>query len=228
MWFASIVGALLFFLAGFMTATRRKLAAAAMQPALQPAAMQPAPQLAPQQPRVDPNPALQAEVEQLAEERDELRRRLEYFEGQVGQPTTSPVPLMVDLAATQFVSAEDRNERGTANILQSLLENIGGTEGVHSVAFADDLGLPIAGSGDHTESLAAFAGYIEDIANKSQKFLPMGKLRRITVEDINGEIVSACPMETGHSRIALVTLTVAPGPTTGNMTQLLQAAANIL
>jgi hypothetical protein len=118
--------------------------------------------------------------------------------------------------------------RGTSEALQSLLDGIAAHPGMRAAVLADDLGLLIAGVGDHANPLAAFAGFLDGIAAKTREFLPMAPLRRVTVEDHNHATVSACPVVDGDARIALVTLTVGAAPSTEQMTSLVGAAAAAL
>ena len=117
--------------------------------------------------------------------------------------------------------------RSTSAQLSGLLARVRG-KSMRAIALADDLGLPIVGLGDDTTSLAAFAGYVTDIGRKAREFLPLGPLRRVTVEDENEAIVTTCPLVTGDAHIALVTLTVGAGPSARQMGDVLRSAARMI
>jgi hypothetical protein len=117
--------------------------------------------------------------------------------------------------------------RSTSEQLSGLLARLRGRS-MRAIALADDLGLPIVGLGDDTASLAAFAGYVTDIGRKARDFLPLGPLRRVTVEDENEATVTTCPLADGDARIALVTLTVGAGPSARQMGDVLRSAVRML
>jgi hypothetical protein len=117
--------------------------------------------------------------------------------------------------------------RSTSEQLSGLLSRLRG-KSMRAIALADDLGLPIVGLGDDTSSLAAFAGYMTDIGRKARDFLPLGSLRRVTIEDQNDGTITACPLAAGDSHIALVTLTLGPGPSARQMGDVLRSAASMI
>lgn len=127
-------------------------------------------------------------------------------------------PLAVDLGGTRY----------TSESLAALLAALQGRCQVRAVALSDDLGLPIVGLGEDVSSLAAFAGYMGDIGRRAGDFLPLGPVRRVTVEDDAGATITACPFQAGPSRIALVALTSGPGPSPGQVSEVLRSAASMI
>lgn len=118
--------------------------------------------------------------------------------------------------------------RYTSESLASLLAALQGRCDARAVALSDDLGLPIVGFGEDVSSLAAFAGYVGDIGKRAGDFLPLGPVCRVTVEDDKGATITACPFDTGASRIALVALTAGPGPSPGQCSEVLRSAASMI
>jgi len=118
--------------------------------------------------------------------------------------------------------------RYTSEALAALLSALQGRCDARAVALSDDLGLPIVGFGEDVSSLAAFAGYVGDIGKRAGDFLPLGPVRRVTVEDDKGATITACPFDTGASRIALVALTTGPGPSPGQCSEVLRSAASMI
>ena len=149
LWIASVLVALLFFAAGYLTARRT----------------------------VQPH--------------DDDRRR-------VTPPTT--------------VRHHTHGRAGTEAGLEEVLGSVAGLPGMQSAVLADELGLPIAALGEHAEPLAAFAGFVDSVAEKSTMYLPMSKVHRITVEDDMQNTVTAHPRPMGDGSIAIVTLTTGPAP----------------
>ena len=127
-------------------------------------------------------------------------------------------PLAIDLGDARY----------TSESLAALLAALQGRCKVRAVALSDDLGLPIVGFGEDVSSLAAFAGYMNDIGRRAGDFLPLGPVRRVTVEDDSGATITACPFEAGPSRIALVALTSGPGPSPGQVSEVLRSAASMI
>jgi len=117
--------------------------------------------------------------------------------------------------------------RSTSEQLSRLLSRLRGKH-MRSIALADELGLPIVGLGEDTSSLAAFAGYVTDIGRKTRDFLPMAGLRRVTVEDENESTVTACPLAAGDAHMALITLTIGPGPSARQMGDVLRSALGMI
>ena len=132
------------------------------------------------------------------------------------RPTTEPLPIELGEA------------RYTSESLAALLAALQGRCQVRSVALSDDLGLPIVGLGEDVSSLAAFAGYMGDIGKRAGDFLPLGPVCRVTVEDDSGATITACPFDAGASRIALIALTSGPGPSPGQVSEVLRSAASMI
>jgi hypothetical protein len=138
-------------------------------------------------------------------------------------------PIAPRRAATEPPLAIDLGEsRYTSESLSALLTALKGRCHVRAVALSDDLGLPIVGLGEDVSSLAAFAGYMGDIGRRAGDFLPLGPVRRVTIEDDSGATITACPFEAGPSRIALIALTSGPGPSPGQVSEVLRSAASMI
>jgi hypothetical protein len=179
------------------------------------------------------------EVERLREENASLRRqlvdaaeagdKLARAESELGQlrarsvvgtaPPRPPRPASSPLRAA--------HQRSTSEQLSVLLSRLR-SRGTRAIALADEVGLPIVGIGDDSGSLAAFAGYVTDVGRKTREFLPLGPLRRVTVEDENDSTVTTCALAAGDAHIALITLTVGPGPSARQMGDVLRAAAGMM
>ena len=141
------------------------------------------------------------------------------------QLAVSPPPRLSRQSTSPMRTNGD--SRSTSEQLSRLLSRLRG-KNMRSIALADDLGLPIVGLGEETSSLAAFAGYVTDIGRKTRDFLPMAAVRRVTIEDENEATVTACPLTAGDAHIALVTLTVGPGPSARQMGDVLRTALGLV
>jgi hypothetical protein len=137
----------------------------------------------------------------------------------------SPPPRLPRATASPLRPTGD--PRSTSEQLSVLLSRLRG-KSMRTIALADDLGLPIVGLGDDISQLAAFAGYVTEIGRRARDFLPIGALRRVTIEDENEGTVTACPLSAGDSQIALVALTVGPGPSARQMGDVLRSAVSMI
>jgi hypothetical protein len=153
------------------------------------------------------------------------RRRAPEVELELGPVRQNPPPLPIRIR-----TPDPADGHNTSESLAALLDGLqsGGRCDVRAVALSDDLGLPIVGVGDDVSSLAAFAGYMGDIGKRAGDFLPLGPVRRVTVEDESGATITACPFDAGAARIALVALTAGPGPTPRQVSEVLRSAASMI
>lgn len=129
---------------------------------------------------------------------------------------------------SELLPLEIGEGRYTSESLAALLAALQMRCQVRGLALSDDLGLPIVGLGEDVSNLAAFAGYMGDIGRRAGDFLPLGPVRRVTVEDESGATITACPFDAGAARIALVALTSGPGPSPGHVREVLRSAASMI
>jgi len=172
------------------------------------------------------NAALRAQVADAAATGERLSQaETELRDLRARQLAASPPPRPSRTSTSPLRPTGD--PRSTSEQLSGLLSRLRG-KSMRAIALADDLGLPIVGLGDDTASLAAFAGYVTDIGRKARDFLPLGPLRRVTLEDENDATVTTCPLAEGDARIALVTLTVGAGPSARQMGDVLRSAVRMI
>ena len=88
--------------------------------------------------------------------------------------------------------------------LHQVLNSVASLPGMKAAVLADELGLPIAALGDHAEPLAAFAGFVDSVAEKSRTYLPLSRVHRITIEDDDRTTITAHPTPLGEGSIAIV------------------------
>jgi len=84
----------------------------------------------------------------------------------------------------------------------ALLEDVSRTPGVTSAVIADDLGLLVAGSGDHAVAMAAVGGYLAGVGARTRDLVGMTETTRIVVEDDAGLAIAATPLP-GSTLIAV-------------------------
>lgn len=172
----------------------------------------------------DENAALRRDASAAAADRERLTDvERELRELRARSSVVAPLPRLPSGTAPPRAPGASRS---TADQLSMLLHRLHG-KNMRGIALSDEIGLPIVGLGDDTSPLAAFSGYLADIGRKARDFLPLGQLRRVIVEDENDTTITTCP-QTGESAMALVTLTVGPGPSARQMGDVLRSAADML
>ncbi len=73
---------------------------------------------------------------------------------------------------------------------------------------ADELGLVVAGGGEHADALAALSAMHDELARRVGGLLPLGTLARISLVDENGLYFTTQPVMTDVGRLLLATVTV--------------------
>jgi predicted regulator of Ras-like GTPase activity (Roadblock/LC7/MglB family) len=144
------------------------------------------------------------------------------LEQRIGSTNASLAPLAVEQRtanASSSLAPAALDGVGGAKTFQSILGRLSEAQGVRAAVLGDAMGLPVAAIGEQSESLAGFCGFISQAASKAKDFLPLGRIRRIVIEDDRAATVMACSI-TGTD-IFLATLTSGPGPDLPRMVQLL-------
>jgi hypothetical protein len=95
-----------------------------------------------------------------------------------------------------------------------------------SAALADDLGMPVVGAGEHHEALAVFSAFIKQLQQRTRTLLPLTPVRRFTLEDLDGLVVSSCTLR--DQSLSLVTLTQHSTPSTEALTDMLESTTGRL
>jgi len=123
---------------------------------------------------------------------------------------------------------DDPDRGGTADRLAQLLDRLR-KKGVRAVVLADEQGLPIAGLGHETNSLAAFSGYVTEISQRMGSFAPFGTVTRFTLIDAEGGELCAYPHPVGRAgQVCLVTLTDGPRLRPDRALQVAKASAELV
>lgn len=118
------------------------------------------------------------------------------------------------------VPVEVQSERLRANASRDydgIVSRVAASGGVRSVSLADEQGLPIAGRGENQDGLAALSGVLLESAAKAKKLVRLGQVMRVHVETEAGTTIDAFPVAMGGNEIVLATLSVGPGPNTGEL-----------
>ena len=153
-------------------------------------------------------PRLRAEVARLEEENRQLRARLGGRDRAARPPDLPP---------------------GEARTLDALVANLARAESARGVVLADGQGFPIAGAGPDQEALAALSQLLLDAGRRARHLLPLGPVRRVTLDTEPGATVAVCPLTLAHLDLALATSTHGSPPDRARLERtLIQAAGLIL
>ncbi len=122
----------------------------------------------------------------------------------------------------------ERPGRDSHRTLEAIMRPLAGATGHRSSVVADELGFPIGGSGEQQEPLAALCGLLIELQERVGYLLPLGSIKRVTLEGDGGLTVSACTINEDEVHIALATLTEGPGLPTPLLRRVVFDAANAL
>jgi signal transduction histidine kinase len=139
-------------------------------------------------PSIDDAAALREEVARLTAENRSLRARiLGSFPPKQQAPRTSGIDLDLDG-------------------FRALVDKVGAIAGLRGVALTDDVGALLAGSGEHTEGLAAFGSYIRDASSRTDRLLPLEGVEEVDILDRRGTFLSTRVVAHTPTEICLVLL----------------------
>lgn len=127
---------------------------------------------------------------------------------------------------SQLMGANVPDDDSIAALMQALQAQVAEDPTWLSAALADDLGMPVVGAGEHSEALAVFSSFIKQLQKRTRSLLPLETLRRFTLEDISGLVVSSCTLQ--DQSLSLVTLTQHATPSTAALTDLLESTSGRL
>jgi hypothetical protein len=142
-----------------------------------------------------------------------LKAKLSTLERRVGGDGGSLQPMAIESipGATSF---------------QGILARLSKAKGMRAAVLGDALGLPVASFGEQSESLAGCCGFITQAAGKARDFLQLEGIRRIVIEDERLSTLTACSV-TGTD-LFLATLTSGPGPELSRMVQVLNEVKSFM
>jgi predicted regulator of Ras-like GTPase activity (Roadblock/LC7/MglB family) len=90
--------------------------------------------------------------------------------------------------------------------LQALVEDLATRGAIRAVVIADELGLVVAAAGEQADEMAAAGVVIARAGAQARQLLPVGKLRRIVVEDEDDVALTVRPLDLEDGTLCLVTL----------------------
>ena len=137
--------------------------------------------------------SLKNQLEALRSENDNLRSL---------QLVQSKPPKLVELPA-------DGGEEGMGQMLQRIVNELADKQNAQCAVLADELGLVVAGFGDHIEAMAAMSALFGELTGRVKGVLPLGTLAQLALVDSNSLAFVAQPLSAGDNDLMLAML--APG-----------------
>jgi chromosome segregation ATPase len=167
--------------------------------------------------------AIRAELDQSKQELAQIRLQMKEVDD-LSKRVTTLTEENRKLKAQEFASRSEgavvqqqrptgvleilKNVAANGEELQGAVERVMQTGRFNSAAISDDVGFVIAGSGEHSEALAAFAALFVEVGARASQFFPMHALGRVVLEDSHGVTLSAHTVGKSGSNLLLVTLGV--------------------
>ena len=90
---------------------------------------------------------------------------------------------------------------------------------------ADDLGLLIAGTGNHIEGMAGMAAVFASICTKLDSLLPFGDISHLNISNLKDLTLSLYPIPMEEDTLVMATLSVGKGPDRARIMDLLNQIA---
>lgn len=167
--------------------------------------------------------------QELSEMRDEQDANQTKIKGPIDDFDDQATHIRDSRAGSEVGSLMGENipdDNSIAALLQALQAQVAEDPTWLSAALADDLGMSVVGAGEHSEALAVFSSFIKQLQKRTQTLLPLDALRRFTLEDVEGHVVSSCTLR--DQSLSLVTLTRHATPSTAALTDLLESTTGRL
>ncbi len=114
---------------------------------------------------------------------------------------------------------------GFGGACQNVVNQLSKPKTSRGVVLADELGLLIAGTGDHTESMAAMAAIFSTMSERVGSILPFSEIDQITIANMDKLTLTMQPYEIASDKLIVTALSVGPGPTREEVTELIKQNA---
>ena len=101
---------------------------------------------------------------------------------------------------------------GLGGAFQNISNRLSRLEGSRGVALADELGLLIAGTGEHMEAMAGMAAVFSEVCLKTEALLPFGKIDAMTISNRHDLTIAMQPFNIASVNVIITTLSVGNEP----------------
>lgn len=113
---------------------------------------------------------------------------------------------------------------GLGKVFQSIVNEISKLDGSHGVVVADELGLLIAGTGEHMDNMAAMAAIFSELDVKLSALIPFGSIVSIKISGLDDINITMHPFDMYSEKVVLTVLAIGEGPNHNTIAQLTQQA----
>lgn len=180
--------------------------------------------------------ALQAEVEALRQRQEPSSQADELALLQVQNAeieerlaaATEEIDQLRALRLAQWPVPPPSPANGQHSSVEAAIVQVARTDGHRATVVADEMGFLVGGFGEYQEPLAALCSIIADVHRRASALLPLGSIRRTTLETELGVTVSACSSKEPDVNIMLATLTVGDALQTSQLRQILREVSDTL
>ncbi len=119
------------------------------------------------------------------------------------------------------------SEEGLGAMFQQIVNRLCESEKSRGAVLADELGLLVAGVGDHAEPMAGMAAVFSEISTNLKTMLPFGKIDHLSIVNQSDLTLTMRPLSVAADKYELVlaTLSVGEGPGRGTIENLMQEIA---
>lgn len=125
------------------------------------------------------------------------------------------------------ISENLSDQEGLGKTFQSIVNQISQLDGSRAVVVADELGLLIAGIGDHMDRMAGMAAIFSEIDHKVSTLIPVGNIGSIRIKSVDNLNITMQPFSMDSERVILTIFATGDGPDQNTITQLTQQAIAI-
>lgn len=109
------------------------------------------------------------------------------------------------------------SEEGLGAMFQQIVNRLSESDNSRGAVLADELGLLVAGVGDHAEAMAGMAAVFSEISTNLKTMLPFGTIDHLSIVNQSDLTLTMRPLSVAADKYELVlsTLTVGKGPGRG-------------
>ena len=138
-------------------------------------------------------------------------------------------PSLTDTGQSQSVArlADATSQEGLGKAFQTIVNQISQLDGSRGVVVADELGLLIAGIGDHMDRMAGMAAIFSEINTRVSALIPFGNIGSIRIKNMEDMHISMQPFSMDSEKVILAIYATGDGPDQDTITQLTQQAIAI-
>ncbi len=167
-----------------------------------------------------------SEIENLRDEKERLltqNKELENLRARMNEIETENAALRSKGILLEPVRKPEtmKIKTGFSNAFEKIIQKLSTDKKSRGAVVADELGLPVAGTGNNLNALAGMAAIFSIIDERIHTMLSLGELEKLVIVDNNDLTLTIYPFTFLHERLMLTTLTIGSGPETTKVVKLI-------